>query len=309
MPGTSAAYDAGEITSDHVRVLAAACRSNQELFEKADEELLFDATTRRFDQFQRQVDYFRQIADADGVEDQAVNAFEQRNLHCSRTFEDTVRLDGSLDPIGGTIYKNELDRLEHQLFLDDWAQARERVGDKATERDLRRTPEQRRADAQVEMARRSAAMPENAKQAVVLLTVLVGYETFAGRMCQLADGTVVTPGQVVSLFPEWPVQVDVERAVFSGPSRITDLGRRRRLFTGGARRAVQLAHLECTDDLCDQPYEHCETDHIQPWAHGGPTDQANGRLRCPRHHQGRRRGPPPREADDDADEHALDTTD
>jgi hypothetical protein len=307
MPATAEAYDAGAITTDHVRVLAAACRSNQTLFEKAEDELLIDAKTRRFDQFARQVDYFRQVADADGVEDEALNAHDQRNLHCSRTFENTVRLDGSLDPIGGTIYKNELERLEHQLFLEDWTDARARLGDNATANDLRRTPEQRRADAQVEMARRSAAMPADAKQAVVLLTVLVGYETFAGRMCQLADGTVITPGQIVSLFPDSPVDIDVERAVFSAPSRITDLGRRRRLFTGGARRAVQLAHLECTHDTCDQPYERCETDHIQPWAQGGPTNQANGRLRCPRHHDGRRRSPPPRNTDDDDpdDEHAA----
>jgi hypothetical protein len=72
---------------------------------------------------------------------------------------------------------------------------------------------------------------------------------------------------------------------------------------------VQLAHLECTHDMCDQPYERCETDHIQPWAQGGPTDQANGRLRCPRHHDGRRRSPPPRNTDDDPDENSDLNTD
>jgi hypothetical protein len=136
-------------------------------------------------------------------------------------------------------------------------------------------------------------MPADAKQARVLLTILVGYETFAGRICQLADGTVVTPGQVVSLFPDLPVDIDVERAVFSAPSRVIDLGRRARLFVGGARRAVQLQDLECTEETCDEPYERCEVDHVDPWARGGPTDRSNGRLRCPRHHDGRRRPPSP----------------
>ena len=49
--------------------------------------------------------------------------------------------------------------------------------------DLRRTPAQRRADALVEMARRSAALREQARPAEPLFTVLVGYETFAGRIC------------------------------------------------------------------------------------------------------------------------------
>src|SRR4051812_256152 len=69
MPATADAYAAGAISSEHVRVLAAACRSNAKAFAKAEDELLADARSRRFDQFARQIEYFRQIADADGVED------------------------------------------------------------------------------------------------------------------------------------------------------------------------------------------------------------------------------------------------
>lgn len=196
-----------------------------------------------------------------------------------------MQADALLDPVGGSIFKNELDRLEQQLFEADWAEARSRLGEAATADDLCRTPEQRRADAFVEMARRSAAMPANARQARVLLTVLIGYETFAGRICQLADGTVVTPGQVVTLLTE----ADVERVVFGAPSRVVDVGVKQRLFTGASRRAVEVRDLECTDDSCDVPYGRCEVDHIQRFEDDGPTIQANGRLKCPRHH--RQQGP------------------
>ena len=270
-----------------MRLLAAAQRANPEAFEKASDELLDDARRMRFDHFARRVAYFRQVADPEGVEQEALDAFQRRNAHCSRTFEDTVQVDALLDPVGGTIVKNELDRLGRQLFEDDWAEARAAFGDRATNDDLGRTSEQRRADALVEMAKRSAAMPPDARMARILLTVLVGYETFAGRMCQLADGTVVSPGQVVSLLAD----ADVERVVFDGPSRVIDVGRRQRLFKGATRRAVEVRDLECTEATCDVPYGRCEVDHVERWEHGGPTIQDNGRLRCPRHHEGRRRSP------------------
>ena len=41
----------------------------------------------------------------------------------------------------------------------------------------------------VEMARRSQAMPADARLPGPLFTVLAGYQTFAGRICELADGT------------------------------------------------------------------------------------------------------------------------
>ncbi len=289
MPATSAAFDAGEISIDHVRVLAAAQRHCPKAFAKAEEELLDEARQLRFDVFRRRVQYFRQLADEDDAEVEASTVHERRSLHASRTFEDAIRVDGWMEPVGGSIWRNELDRLERIEFDRDWAEARERLGERATAADLRRTAAQRRHDAQVEMAKRSAAMPPDAKQGRYLLTVLVGYETMHGRMCELADGTVVTPGQVLPLL----TNADVERAVFGPGSRVVDLGRRARLFTGATRRAVELSDLECTEETCDVRYERCEVDHIERWEHGGPTDRANGRLRCPRHHEGRRRRPSP----------------
>jgi hypothetical protein len=294
MPEVKAAYDAGAMSSEHVALLAAASRSNRDAFEKAEEELVDDAQRLAFVSFDRRVAYFRQIADPDGCEAEAQDAFERRSLFAARTFESTVDAKALFDPIGGTIWRNELDRLERQLFEEDWKEARERLGDDATFDDLRRTSGQRRLDAQVEMARRSAALPEGGVFNRPLITVLVGYETFAGRICQLADGTVVTPGQVVPLLSD----ADIERVVFDGPSRVIDVGAKQRLFRGATRRSVEVRDLFCTEETCDVPYERADIDHIRPWALGGPTTHDNGRVRCPRHNPGRRKPyqPPP---DDD----------
>jgi hypothetical protein len=291
MPDVDAAYESGAITSEHVRLLAAAHGSAPEVFEKVEGQLVEAAETQRFDRFRREVAYFRQLADPDGTSERAQDALERRNLHASRSFEDTVIVNGVLDPIGGTVYLNELRRLEQELFESDWREARERLGSGATATDLRRTPEQRRADAMVEMARRSAAMPAGARQARPLFTVHVGYETFHGMLTQLADGTVVCPEQLVP----WLADTDVERVVFDGPSRVVDVGAKQRCFTGATRRAVEARDLFCTHESCDVPYERCDVDHIERYEHEGPTVQANGRVRCPHHNPGRRRPqrPPP----------------
>jgi hypothetical protein len=288
MPEVAEAFDAGEVGPEHVAVLAAAQQLSPRSFEKAESELVDDARRLRYDTFMRRVKYFEQLAEPDEVEVRARTAYEERRLHASRGFEDRVEVDGSMDPIGGGIFLNELERLERMELESDWADARARLGDRATAGDLRRTPAQRRHDALVDMAKRSAAMPPGAKRGRILLSVLVGDETMHGRICELADGTVVTPGQVVPLLHE----ADVERAVFGPEGRVIDLGRRSRVFVGGARRAAQLSDLECTEEGCDVRHERCEVDHVVRWEHGGPTDQDNARLRCPTHHPGRRRAPP-----------------
>jgi HNH endonuclease len=117
--------------------------------------------------------------------------------------------------------------------------------------------------------------------------VLVGYETFAGRMCELASGTVVTPG---SLLP-WLTAAWVERVVFDAPNRVKNVGVRRRLFTGATRRAVEVRDRECYSEFCDVAAGACEIDHVEPYAAGGPTVDSNGRPACRDHN--RNRHPPP----------------
>ena len=193
-----------------------------------------------------------------------------------------------LDPVSGTIVSEALRRIEDELFAADWAEARRRKGEEATAIDLPRTASQRRADALVEMARRAGTAPRDGRRPEPLFTVLVGYESFAGPMCELADGTLVTPGTLV----DWLGEAWVERVVFDGPSRVIDVGVARRLFTGATRRAVEVRDRECFHDTCDQPAERCQIDHIEPWATGGRTVAANGRPACGFHNRARHRGPP-----------------
>jgi hypothetical protein len=249
-----------------------------------DEHLLVDAAVSLpFRQFQQVVTYWEQRADPNGTETNAEQLHQARRLHLSRGLDGVWFLDGCLDPIGGAIIAGALRRVENELFHDDWSQARAQKSDTVTVADLARTPAQRRADALVELARRAGAVPPGGRLPEPLFTVLVGYETFAGRICQLADGTVITPRTAA----RWLPQAWVERVVFDGPDRVINVGVRRRLFSGATRRGIEVRDRECFHELCDVPADECEIDHIEPYAQGGLTIESNGRPACRYHNQQR----------------------
>ncbi len=284
------AWLAGDVGQAQVSALAAArTEATADCFARDEEMLVSQAKELSHRHFSRALAYWAQHADPDGAEDKAAAQRDARRLHLSAGFEGTWVLDGLLDPISGSIVADALKAVEEELFAADWAEAKDRVGDAVCAADLGRRPAQRRADALVELARRALAMPAGARMPEPLFSVLVGYETFAGRICELADGTVVTPGSLVS----WLDQAWVERVVFEGADRVTNVGVRRRIFAGATRRAVQVRDRECFHETCEAPTDDCQVDHVQPWAMGGLTVDDNGRLACAFHNRLRHQSRPP----------------
>jgi hypothetical protein len=294
MPSTTAALAEGKLSMDHADLLMRANRPEIAHLFARDESLLVDQIkTMRHPSAQRCVRYWRNMIEDEAGRDPSDGDRDGRRLTAVRTFRGRVAIDGMLDPIAGSVVVNELQRLEQRMFQQDWAEAREKHGElRATAADLERTPCQRRADALEEMARRSASMDPSAVMPRPLFTILVGYEGFS-NVCELSDGTVVGPRQLVPYLAD----ADIERIVFEGPSRVIDVGARRRFFTGALRRAIEVRDRHCTHPSgCDVPAEHCEIDHIEPYSHGGLTTQSNGRCRCSVHN--RQRGDRPDAPDD-----------
>jgi hypothetical protein len=290
MPVTEGAWAAGEIDEAHVAVLAGARSERTEATFARDEKLLVDnARMLSFEHFTRTVAYWVQCADPDGVEDAAADDREHRQVSLGQSWRGMWFGRTVLDPVGGAIVNGTLEGIEAELFAADWAEARSRLGREPGHFELARTPPQRRADALVQMAVRARTAPAGGRRPAPLFSVFVGYETLAGRVCELANGTVITPGTLVP----WLSVADIERAVFASPSRVIDIGATRRLFGGATRRAVELAGRDgCYIPACDTPAERCQADHIHPWAAGGPTTVDNGRLACGHHN--RQRNQPPR---------------
>ena len=305
MPHTAEAFRSGAIGIDHVDVLAKANQpALADAFARDEPELVETACAKRFVPFCRDLRYWADINAPDDADERALAAFERRHGHASKTWEDMTRVDADLDPIGGSLYRTELDRLTAQLFEQDWAEARARLGDTATIADLRRTTPQRRADAMVLMALRSSQLDEPVRGPRIVLNVVIDYQTFcaelakmeaeardaledalsypAERICRLADGTILPPSLVLSL----GLAGEVRRLVLGADSEVIDFGDKVRFFTGPVREAVQLAHDSCTwRDGCDIPAHLCEIDHIHAVTDGGPTDAANAQPHCKAHNR------------------------
>jgi Domain of unknown function (DUF222) len=293
MPQTTEALRAGKVSIDGADLLAFANQPEvAHVFARDESMLIAEIAGLRFAHATKVVRYWLAAAhdEVDKAPESAIR--DGRHLCAVRTLYGTVDVKGRLDAMAGTVFTNELRRLEQVLFEADWAEARARFGPDAPAERLARTAGQRRADALVEMARRSAAVPAGARVARPLISVLAGYGAFS-KICELADGTVVSPGEVVPYLGE----ADIERIVFDGPSRVLDVGVRRRLFGGATRRAIEVRDRTCTHPSgCDVVAEDCDIDHIVPWPLGGETTQANGRCLCGVHNRrrnGEGRGPPP----------------
>ncbi len=289
LPAARAAWATGALGPAHVDVVAALRTGRTEAALRRDEGWLVDqAQGLSFADFVAVTRYWESHADPDGVEEAARERRARRDASLVETTEGMWLGQMTLDPISGAIVAGEHHRLERALFEADWAQAKAELGRDPRVDELGRTAAQRRADALVEMATRSASAPADGRRPAPLFSVLVGYETLHGPVCQLAQGAVLTPGSLVP----WLEQADIERAVFHPAGRV-EVSATARLFSGATRRAIELRDRRCTHPYCDEPAERCQADHIVEYAAGGPTTQENGRLLCAFHHRLRSQGPPP----------------
>jgi hypothetical protein len=270
---TPAAWAGGEITEAHVDLLSRArTEATKEVFDNGGEEFLIaKAQELNYRSFTKTVAYWLEHADPDGARDKTKKQHEGRRCHVSKSFEGVHYGDFTLEAVPGAAFNDVLNSIERELYEDD-----RRIGNL-------RTLAQRRADALVEMAIRAAIPDKQGKRPGILLKVHIGWEHSMRRLCELADGTVITPR---ALLP-WLTYAYVERIVFDTPSLVLDVGERRRLFTGATRTAVEARDEQCFHDTCDTTRAYCQTDHIQPYSQGGLTTQANGRMACGFHNRQR----------------------
>jgi hypothetical protein len=294
LPLVDAALADGRIAVEHARELARCWRFAPVEFAEWEPDAVEHAAERSWADFVRLCAHWRDVVDPDGTEDRAAKHLERRHLLTHKRYDGVITLHGQLDPIGGEVFLRALRSIEDELWQADWRAATAIHGDDTVAAHVLRTPAQRRADALRIMAERAMAVPAGAKLPVPSVVVYVDYETLTGALCELSDGTTITPRQAASMFPGVD-EADVERIVFGPGNRVIELGRRERFYRGGLQRAIQLRDRHCTYNGCDIPADRCHVDHIVEYANGGETTEENGRLRCPPHNPYRRsrHEPPP----------------
>ncbi|UIJ35048.1 HNH endonuclease signature motif containing protein [Allobranchiibius sp. GilTou73] len=180
----------------------------------------------------------------------------------------------------------------------------------APERDTR-TPAKRRADALVRLIDTAAGVLDGTSPRPVgefggtaKILVTLDYNTLyeglrdAGRLAQHgSDSGRFTPTHVPGIgrttdgehldagtLRRMACDADLIPAVLGGESEPLDVGRAKRLFTGGLRTAIIHRDQHCTFPGCDRPPDWCDAHHVRPWWAGGQTTLTNAALLCARHH-------------------------
>ena len=195
-------------------------------------------------------------------------------------------------------------------FDKDQAARLAEFGDDAAGQSFARTGAQRRFDALSEIFRRAAnAADESGRRVNVTVNLVVDHRTYtetlvghglapasaldevidpglAHRRCETTAGTPVHPDDMLAA----TVLGHIRRVVLDGAGVVTNMGRRRRLFTGAARDAAQLSARRCSRRGCTVPAELCDIDHVHDHTKGGATDTINGDPECDGHNRQKNRG-------------------
>ena len=190
-------------------------------------------------------------------------------------------------------------------------QGEEELGDGSTRDRDTRTPAKRRADALVRLVETSAGVLDGSTPRPVgefggtaKLLITLDYNTLyeglrkAGRVSQHdSDTTGPAPAYLPGVgrttggdyldagtLRRLACDADLIPAVLGTESEPLDVGRARRLFTGGLRTAIIHRDQGCTFPGCDRPPDWCDAHHVIPWWAGGHTTLTNAALLCARHH-------------------------
>ena len=276
MPATAAALAAGDITAAHARRLAALNAPDMAAaFAGAEEFLVGQARTMRWADFIKALAYWLRQAREDGDPDPDKADRDHRHVTLDEGLRGTGLLSGELTPLGKAEVSSALERIERELFEADWAAAR------ASTARRRRSPTwpARLGSGATTPSSRWPAVPSPHPPAASgrsrCVSILVGYDAFP-KMCELADGTVISPGTAASTLDE----AVIERVVLDGPSRVLDLGHQRS-FTGAARRAIEVTQRHCQEPGLPRPRASVRDRPHLAMGRRRPDPPDNGELNCP----------------------------
>jgi len=268
MDHTRQAFAAGDLSECRVRLLADAWDHNRDLFCRDEALLVAQARTLPARVFPLALAHWRRLADPDGALADAGRAFLRRRLHVSTTWAGMVRLDADLDPESGTVVLTAIRSLAEPAALDP--------GDT-------RSPQQRRADALVEICRRhldSSNRPRQAGERPHLIMTLSPAELTGDGIVDLEVGPISAEAA-----RRLACDGDLTRVVLDGEGKPLAVGRRTRVIPTAVRRALDLRDGGCTHPGCEIPARWCDAHHIHHWAHGGSSRLPNLRLLCRHHHR------------------------
>jgi Domain of unknown function (DUF222) len=280
-PLVAAAFDAGDISAEHTRVIVSCLRELHDHQRDWATEILLEAAGSMDPTTLGQV--VRELLLRTGADENREAAAERRYAGRWATTTATVfgmiRLEAMLDPEAGRIVCAALDALT--------ASSPARTGDDSDER----TVPHRRADALVDLAHYSLSggvLPDHGGDRPTVM-VTIDYDALRN---QLGDATGV--GMLNGPYGPTPItpqtarrlacDADIIPALLGSDGTILDLGRSQRTWSTAQRRAARLRDQGCVFPKCQAPLNACDLHHLQFYALGGPTDHDNSAHLCHFHH-------------------------
>ena len=297
MPAVRDAVDDGRVTVEHVdvvaRTAAGASAPVREALASPEGQAELVALAARVDagRFAKAAALWAATRDRQALERGHQAQRARRFLHLVET-PDGTRISGQLDAVTG-----------HRIRL-----ALEAVAGKPAPDDERST-EQRRADALASLADTALGLASADGVPVgprATVSFVMRAETWAalreerraaagtqgGAAPRAAtgpespppatyDGVALPPSEVARLLCD----CELTRVVVDADEQPLDLGRTKRQFTAGQRRAVTTRDGGCFWPGCGTPTRWCEVHHLVWWDRdGGATDVLDGALACSFHH-------------------------
>lgn len=312
VPGVSAALVQGRIGVAQAHELARV-RANPRCGDRLIEVgslMLEQAELLEFDDFRTCVRRWEMLADEDGAHKDRDRSVEARNASAvSSGAGIDLRANGG-DPLTAAELIAIFNAFTQAEFDKDQAVRLAEFGADAAGQPFARTGAQRRFDALAEIFRRAANSADGTGKRIAVTVNLVADErTYTetlvahglapessldvvvdpgprGRRCETDTGTPIHPDDVLAA----TIHGHVRRVIYDGAGVVINLGRRRRLFTGGARDAAKLSARRCTRPGCTVLSEFAQVDHLHEHGKGGATDTVNGDPECGGHNRDKNRG-------------------
>ncbi|MFQ5557473.1 MAG: HNH endonuclease signature motif containing protein [Acidimicrobiales bacterium] len=253
--------------------------------------------------FELAVRQWERLADADGAEPANSRTHDSRRVSFDQDhFDLGWELRGCFGAMQGATMCDIYEHFVDAERIADWEKARAEHGDDATDADLPRTEQQRRADALWQIFQDAAGADQSVVPPGSVHLIVWSADTYeemlrrldgraprrlapASYRCETIDGVPLEPVEAAAA----SLVGEVRRAVVDAAGTVIDLGRARS-FTGGARTAVQLSSRRCRWPGCSVPTSRCEIDHITEHSRGGCTDPGNGAPLCGRHNRWKQKG-------------------
>ena len=260
MPATRAALASGDLSSSALNLLVSAYDASAEAFSASEDGLVAAARTLPPRLFRREVKRWR--AGLEDAAEAAERVYQRRSLRVWATPVGSVRVAGELDPENGQVFISALSD----------AMGPPGPGDE-------RNPDQRRADALGEIARRWRAGGRRPRPVLNLL--IDAGELVSGSGTALEDAGWITRQALDRI----GCDASISRIVMAGRSEVLDVGRLTPLVPPAIRRALVARDRGCVGPGCDRSPAWCDAHHIVSWATGGATALSNLALLCRRHHR------------------------